>query len=400
MKRIYTAVFRPWHTPYAWFSRDSGLVTEGLRRIGVESRLVIMDTPGMDQDERFLPATREQFTSSNFWRSLKLDTVVLQGGGDAGIDPVSRAIKDSGAKLFLRLDTDGVVAPQVDPYLYCYNLWWWLAYHHRHPAIILALAKATMKTLLPVRFGPGRIVNRLKLGDRLLVESRVAGARLQRLLAAFASLEVAMRVIHLPIPAADEWCYKPDVPKEDLIVSVARWYDAQKDAKKLIRVLARVLAMHPKFSAIIIGDGDDFLNQLIQRHALSVAHRIHVTGRMAHERIPEHERRAKIFLCTSRAESMSIASAEALCCGCSVVGPAEIASMHEYTSTESGTLAWTRRTSDFADAVSAEIAGWSTGRRDPSAISSRFRRMLSCEAIAGSLCELLESKTATNARSF
>ena len=124
MKKVYTAVFRHWHEPYAWFGRDSGLVTEGLRRIGVDSRLVILQSPKMPQDERFLAARREQFLDSGFWKSLALDGVVLQGGADVGIDPVSAAIKESGTKLLLRLDTDGVVAPQVDPYLYCYNLWW------------------------------------------------------------------------------------------------------------------------------------------------------------------------------------------------------------------------------------------------------------------------------------
>ena len=107
--RIHTAVFRPWKPHYAWFGRDSGLVTEGLNSIGVESRLVILDTPGMPQDERFFPASREDFCSSDFWRGLRLDAVVLQGGEGAN-EPVSAAIRESGTRLLLRLDSDGVMA--------------------------------------------------------------------------------------------------------------------------------------------------------------------------------------------------------------------------------------------------------------------------------------------------
>lgn len=390
MKRVYTAVFRPWHKPYAWFKRDSGLVTEGLRRNGVESRLVILDTPGMDGDERFLPASREQFCDPAFWRALDLDGVVLQGGADPGIDPVSQAIRGSGTRLLLRLDTDGVVAPQVDPYLYCYTLWWWLAYHRRHPAFLLALGKAGLKTFFPRSFGPGRIVRRLQLGDGLLVESRVAAARLQRLLTKYGAPQMAGKVAHLPIPVADEWGF-PDKAKEDVIVSVARWNDAQKDAPKLVRVLSRVLPMHPSYRAIIIGDGEDFLRRLVKRHAADVSARIQIAGRLAHEEIAAHEGRAKIFVCSSRAESMSIATAEALCCGCSVVGAAEIAAMQEYASPQSGTLAWTRRDADLADAVCAEIGAWAAGERKPREIRERFCPLFSAAQIASRITGILGS---------
>ena len=388
--KIYTAVFRPWHQPYSWFGRDSGLVTEGLRKIGIDSRLVILRTPGMDPDERFLSATKAEFTDAGFWESLEVDAVVLQGGADVGIDPVSRAIKQSGTKLLLRLDTDGVVAPQVDPYLYCYNLWWWLAFHGRRPAWLLTAGKAGMKTLLPKTFGPGRIVERLLLGDFLLVESRLAAARLKRLLAKYDGETAVERVVHLPIPVAPEWCYPAGSHKEQLLVSVARWNDAQKDAPKLIKTLGVVLTQHSEYRAVIVGNGKDLLQKLVQKHAQRCSERIFLTGRLPHAEIPAYEQKSQIFICSSRAESMNISSAEALCCGCSVVGPAEIASMHEYTSASSGTLAWTRRTHDFADSVSAEVAAWRSGKRDASAISTHFRGLLAPEAVAKKVVQLVD----------
>lgn len=393
MKKIYTAVFRHWHEPYAWFGRDSGLVTEGLRRIGVDSRLVILQTPTMPHDERFLPASREQFLDSGFWKSLALDGVVLQGGADVGIDPVSAAIRESGTKLLLRLDTDGVVAPQVDPYLYCYNLWWWLAFHHRHPAWMLALGKAGLKTLFPNKFGPGRVIRRLLLGDFLLAESRIAAARLKRLLRTHGAVGAAERVVHLPIPVAPEWNYPESTPKENILISVARWNDAQKDAPKLIASLGSVLKHNHEYRAVVIGNGKDLLRALVSKLAKGCEDRIELTGRLHHVEIPKYEQRAKIFICSSRAESMSISSAEALCCGCSVVGPAEIASMHEYVSASSGTLAWTRRTNDFCDAVNAEIACWQAGQRDPVAMSAYFRGHLDSTKNAQSIRDLIEDRS-------
>lgn len=386
---IHTALFREWHSGYAWFGRDSGLVTEGLRQIGVESRLVILDTPGMETDERFLPASRKDLLCPEFWASLGADAVVLQGGAETGIEPVSTAIRASRTLLLARLDSDGVIAPQADPFLAFKNLRWWLAYHGKHPATLRAAIPIGLKMLFPNKFGPGRIARRLAHADFFLIESRVAAARLRRILSDFGHAELASRVIHLPIPIPMEWTYRAGDAKEDLIVSVARWYDAQKDANKLVRTLARALTQHPYFRAVVIGDGEGHLRRLAGKLASPVSNRIEITGRLPHASIPAIERRAKIFVCPSRAESMNISSAEALCCGCSVVGPAEIAAMQEYTSAYNGTLAWTRRTNDFADALSAEIDEWKHGRRTPESISAQARVRFSPQAIAENLVSLV-----------
>ena len=386
--RIHTAVFRPWKPHYAWFGRDSGLVTEGLNSIGVESRLVILDTPGMPQDERFFPASREDFCSSDFWRGLRLDAVVLQGGEGAN-EPVSAAIRESGTRLLLRLDSDGVMAPQVDPWLFTYGLWWWLAYHKKHPALFRALGTTAAKILFPGKFGPGRLVRRFAVPDALLVESPVAASRLRRLMSGQGRSDIAEKIFHVPIPVPQ--LPRDQIPpaREKIILSVGRWDDAQKDAPKLIRVMGNVLARHPDYRAVIIGDGDDFVRSLVKKYAPTFDDRIQVIGRSTPEEIAAQERKARIFLCTSRGESMHIASAEAVCRGCSAVGPAQIPAMQEYAGFQSGTLSWTRRTNDLADAVSAEIAAWEAGRRDPEAIGSHFAFQFSPETIARQIVNIV-----------
>ncbi len=391
MAKVFTAVYRSCHPNYSWFGRDSGIVTEGLRKIGVESRLVILRTEGMLIDDRFLPVSRNQFCDAAFWKSLALDAVVVQGGGDIGMDPVLQAIRSSATKMLLRLDSDGVVAPQVDSYLYFYNLWWNLAYHKKHPAIVMALGKFLLKYLFASRFGPGRISKRLAQGDVLLIESRIAAARLQRVLISHGFEETASKVVHLPIPIPDAWTYDPIQTKENTIISVARWYDAQKDAPKLVKVLGQVLRHQPHFNATIIGDGEDYLKILISKHAMGVSDRITVKGRLPHIEIANHLKKAKIFVCSSRAESMNISSAEAGCCGCSIVGPAEIASMHEYTCFNSGTMAWTRRTHDFVDSVNAEINCWNSNKRNPLEISTHFTSQLMPTVVANQLLKIIKT---------
>jgi glycosyltransferase involved in cell wall biosynthesis len=200
--------------------------------------------------------------------------------------------------------------------------------------------------------------------------------------------ETAPKVLHLPIPVPDAWTYDGSIPKENIIISVARWNDAQKDAPKLVKVLGRVLKAHPLYEAIIIGNGETYLEKLISKHAKDVSNRIQVMGRLPHQEIAGYLKKSKIFICSSRAESMNISSAEAACCGCSVVGPAEIASMHEYTGFNSGTMAWTRRINDYVDALVAEINCWNSGIRNPIKISNYFTKNFAPEVIGKKLVAL------------
>ena len=203
--------------------------------------------------------------------------------------------------------------------------------------------------------------------------------------------DIAEKIFHVPIPVPQ--LPRDQIPpaREKIILSVGRWDDAQKDAPKLIRVMGNVLARHPDYRAIVIGNGDDGIRQLIKRHATAFQNRILVIGRSTPEEIAAHERKARIFLCSSRGESMHIASAEAVCRGCSVVGPAQIPALQEYAGIQSGTLAWTRRTNDLADAVSAEIAAWESGRRDPEAIGSHFAFQFAPETIARQIVKHVKS---------
>jgi glycosyltransferase involved in cell wall biosynthesis len=389
MRRVYTAVFRPWYPQYSWFGRDSGLVTEGLRKIGVDSRLVILPSEGMPIDDRFIPATSDQFCDSQFWKSLNLDAVIFQGGGDRGVEPATRAIKRSGTKLLLRLDSDGVVAPQSDIYLYYYNLWWWLGFHKKHPAFLLAFFRTIIKLILPAHFGPSRLASRLSIGDISLIETELAKARLSRVLNRPKSDVQKIKFEVLPIPVPNDRRYNSQTPKERLIVSTARWDDPQKDGKKLIETLGYFLKRNPDYNAIVIGHGEELLSKALRKTFSDISDKIELSGRLSHDKIPFILQRAQIFLCSSRAEGFPNSVGEAVCCGCSVVGPAEIASMHFFASHSSGTLAWTRRTHDFVDAVNAEANAWNSGKRNPAQISAHFLNHLSPKSIGEQLLKII-----------
>ncbi|MFZ4773868.1 MAG: glycosyltransferase family 4 protein [Terrimicrobiaceae bacterium] len=390
--RIYTAVFRPWTSDYTWFGRDSGLVTEGLKSVGVDSRLVILATHGIPEDYRFLPASHDQFLSPSFWKSLALDAVVLQGGGEAGVEPVVQAIRASGTYVLFRMDSDGIIDPRVDPFLYTYAQWWWRVFHREPFAHARALATTSAKLLWPRRWGAGRLAERLSKADAIMVETLPAQSRLQRLMHYTGRPDLALRIRQVPIPVPGNRTYNPSIAKDRLLISVARWDDAQKDGPKLVKVLAEVLRQWPDYEAIVVGNGQDLLHTEIQTRAKDVSDRLRLTGRLDHERVPTFLQKARIFLSTSRGEGFPNSVAESLCCGCSVVGPAAIAAMHYFTAHSSGSLAWTRRTADLVDAVNADINAWEAGLRDPIAISAHFSKQLAPEVVAKQIVNLVISR--------
>jgi glycosyltransferase involved in cell wall biosynthesis len=438
VKRIYTAVYRSWYPSYAWFGRDSGLVTEGLRSIGVDSKLVILDTPEMPQDERFLPATRTQFCDPEFWKRLNIDAVVLQGGGEAATQAVADAIKASRTKLIYRLDTDGVVDPSVDPWLFFYSKWWSLANPVRfryifweerawqrdlakglpagnRPATlnsslgkelfryamglltrpVVAPAITILKLALPTQLGAGKVASRLAKADLMLAESKIAAARIQRLLNKAGMRDLMPRVVNLPIPIPHYTTARDMSQKQNLVITAGRLEDNQKDLKLWINVVARFLIVRPDYRAVVIGNGHRYVQDLLAKYPPGESSQFTVIGRSSPEEIRKWEIKSKIFLCTSRGESMHIASAEASCAGCSIVGPITIASMQDYTSHQSGTVALSRSAADLLDALCAEASMWDNNKRSPINISSFFTSILAPEQHAQALVRHLITHTTT-----
>ena len=114
---------------------------------------------------------------------------------------------------------------------------------------------------------------------------------------------------------------------------------------------------------------------------------------MAGQAFAEYQR-AQIIVVSSRSESFHIASASALCCGCSVVGPDSIPSLVWFASENAGTLAASRTADALADAVVAEITAWRNDRRDPQKISARWMNLVTAQAVARQCLELTGGKTA------
>jgi glycosyltransferase involved in cell wall biosynthesis len=203
--------------------------------------------------------------------------------------------------------------------------------------------------------------------------------------------EVKQRLILGPHPVSPLMRYQGEV-KERRVIVVGRWMEAdeaQKDPHLNMKVLRDFLHTHPDWHTDVIGRGSARLKTFISDWDVDEIRRLSLHDFLAHEQLIECYSRSRIMLCASRFESFHIASAEAVCCGCSVVVGKYplLASTSWFTTRSSGTLAANRNSSELAKALRHEALEWESGNRCPETISASWTKTLHASNVAQFLAE-------------
>ncbi len=387
-RTILTATPMLYGESQGFFARDAGLLCLALRELGVNSRFVALGEPHVPDEPPLILGRPDQFTDASWWRQWNADAVVLNSWAAPRYEPVARAIKSSGAKLMVRLDSDGCKSPRAG-FGHFLGFTYSLARDGHTPLPgLYALAKTLAFRFAPALHDSGMLAH-LAHADVIGIESPRAAERLSDFLAQLGRTELAARVRVVPHPVREEFKLNTAAAKQRKIIAVGRWDSHFKNAPLLVESLTLALEAEPDASAVIVGPGEQEVQCRTNKLSQDVRERIRVAGRLGSDALRGELETSQILLVTSRYESFHIAAAEALCCGCSVVGPAHISSMHFFTGHASGTLAPSLDANVFADALSRELAAWRDGARDPAAISRHWRGTVSARAVAERVMELL-----------
>jgi glycosyltransferase involved in cell wall biosynthesis len=311
----------------------------------------------------------------DWWRTQKVDGVVLYAWALPKFSPITKAIKDAGVKVLLNMDTNGIISPA--PYsckFYAHTIVKSIRVH----GVIIGIFEGVLKCLkasLPWLLDLPRLKH-MELADAIGVVSPLALQKVSAHCSFYHRPNLISKLVFVPHPVSDQFKYS-GIPKKNQIVSVGRWTKTdswQKDPNLLIRTLDLFLRHRQEYHACIVGQYDETLKNEISRLSADVRDRISCMGRMANHDIFSILNETKISLCVSFHESFHIASAEALCCGASIASHTSpfLPSFQYLTGKACGTLATKRSPESLAEALDDEALAWESGRRDPLKISREW----------------------------
>lgn len=372
-----------------FWDRDAGLLCLGLRQLGQDSRFVALgETTSVSTTQPLLTGRIEDFHDPAWWRQWGATGVILNSWGAPRYEPIARAIKGAGLRLVVRLDSDGCKSPRLNARRYCQSMRLSFEDRGRPWPRLAALGKTVLHLASRAAHDDGMCAH-LEHADLITIESPLALAWFSELLFRLGRVDLAGRLRVLPHPVLQDFQVSMEVVKRPVILAAGRWESHFKDTPKLLRVLGAVLRRQPEVRALVIGPGESLVRRELARIPAGELARIEFIGPQPHAELVRHMQGAQVIFCSSHLESFHLVSGEGLCCGCSVVGPAAIPSMHWFTGEQSGTLAGVRSDAAMIAALEMELTEWVAGRRDVGRISATWCARLHASAVAAEAMRLV-----------
>lgn len=352
-KKVYTCTPVAFHANDWFFIRDSGLISRTLRDLGAESK-VILPFPGYDDDLRdeIIRTEYKNLESTEWWKSLQIDALVLYSWGAPRYRKIARAIHEAGIYLVIHMDSSGDFTSGIPQNASLFKRCW-----------IQALV--TAQDIFRAKH--------LSYADVITMCPDAAKAVSQKL---FYNASVEQKCYPMPCPVSPKCRYTGE-EKKDIIVCIGRWDDVfQKRPEVLMQTLEHLYARNCSTETRIYGNITEALAQWHAQLPPNTQQLIKLVGNIPNDQLRIVYNQAKIILCTSLYEGSHNVSAEALCCGCSVVTtnrPGPLRDVLWYTSKNSGTISEQDTPASLADALIQELAQWDKGQRDPYTIATSWQ---------------------------
>ena len=374
MSKWFTCAPARFEGTAAFFWRDSGLICRGLQELGYESK-VVLPGPAFDgESSDILRATRTELESAEWWRSLKLEGVIMVAWARHRDTPIVRAIVSSGAKLVLHVDGNGSVYPLFDQVEHLKTLW------RAERGTGCGLAARSLAFLnKAVIDGARLLIRHTYLRYRHLRYTTVASyqtptsfeqaGRLCRLFGG-RNHGVNLQLTGYPIPVKCRW--DPAIPKEKRIIAIGNWEILrQKRANVLMEVCARIASIHPDLQIDIFGARTGALTRWHQSMEGDLQKRIHLHGFQPGEVVTLALQKAQVSFFPSAHEGGPQAMFEGLSCGVTTVSldSPDLQGARWAAACHHGDLAARDSTEAYVAALDRALGKWGQGEYSPKGIS-------------------------------
>lgn len=330
-----------------------------------------------------LEVSDEERRNPLFWDAMKFSAVIFVNWLRA--PEVVEAIREAGIYLIAQADSDGLGSVRVFPRES------WLRTLDPLDSWVVRLRKNKHwinRFLSLGKVEDAEVLKTAELAHVITIESPLAAANLKKFFRFYRKNHLCERVRVIPHTVRTAFV-KSDIElkRPPRIFCGGRWDDPQKDPNLLARVLARVIPAAPQVEVVIAGRGGDWAFQpLAERHP-----QVKWLGKIPLESIPELLKSCRFLLSSSQWESYPIGTLEALCLGCTFVGPPLPSFVSMVHGGQFGTVSSGRSVKGLADAALQELQNWNSGRRDPSKIASWWRGYVNNDAVAEQFLALIRS---------
>jgi glycosyltransferase involved in cell wall biosynthesis len=377
---VFFDIYRPFHE-----NKDPGQIPLGLMDTGVNTGVITVTKQDLANYSSNFPVIQseiEDFYDEEFWFKNDSDVIIAYPLQGALYSPLIEKMKLGRKKVLLKFDSDGKIAYPLQRHhlriplrerLTIHNilsdLWWRLSFKFLKKRKHAKVAAETLR--------------QIELSDAALIESPDALSNLNFFLAAWKRNDLIKKTYFIPNPVTPEFTQSQIGKKENIVVSHGRWDDFRiKNTKIMAETIVEFLKNRIDYKAVIFGSGTEKVNSLIADAPQDIRNRIRISGYVEHEKVKDILNNAKILFVPSRWESFSIAAAEALCMGCSIVGtPAEAL---RYLSMQgfSGSIAATFEKEAILAALLQDAIKWDNGKYDPEKTVAFWRPILDRKAVA------------------
>lgn len=366
----------PYGDGSGWWGRDLGLTVRAFRQLGHDAQLVCYPTTHSKDplDRPVQLITQSEAKSKEWWIQQSPDLILLGLWSQSKYKPIRTAALASNARVAERCDGDGLRFPS------CGHRQFWkntvsaqIDARPNWPSALAAIFGGGKAGLFEI-FAPyfeSRFAATVAMIPLFLSETPLSTQSLQSLATRIGSRP--SRFQHVPHPIDENVFSYNGEPKKNTVIAVGRWDSWQKDWPLMRKVLEIFLDRNLDYEVVIFGSG---------LPKGSIGDRMFSRGICPQEEISKSLREAKILFFASRYESFLLAGGEALCSGCTVIGPNTIPSAFYFSEFFDGPPPPERAASTLASALETEAQAWRLNRRDPHKISEAARHQMGSLIVA------------------
>lgn len=288
-------------------------LSKRFQELGIKSSVLGLsgepDLPG-----HFERVDNASIQSQEWWKARKVHAVLAYGLCLS--EATARAIRDAGVRLVVELDTSGDISPRESP----------LAARARMADARHALVHAIrvhsywLKQIWwEWRDIEEKLFKVLRWADHISIPGVEAKGNLDELFRLRGREDLRCKVTVVPFAVREDFTQQADLPlKEKRIVIASRLDSQQKDPVLMVEVLSRFLDRNSEYSISIFSRGECSLaKKLAMRNTSRIEFQIDASRDVVRNALL----RSQIILYTSRHETVPVGALEALCSGCTLVGP-------------------------------------------------------------------------------